>query len=130
MDHDRNHDFGSGSVVFDRNYINPLFSSTEDLSSYETKNEELNKNIKTHIKELNTEISIIKSDIKEIKLCLESINDRMHNVSDSCNNMDRHISFIDGVYSTIRKPMEFIFNKISYISGSEPLVLEDTPKLD
>lgn len=128
MDHGRNRDFGYGSVVFDRNYINPLFSSTEDRSSSEIENEiELNNNIKTQIKKLNTEISIIKYEIKEIRLCLESINDRMQNVSGSCNNMDRHISFIDGVYSTIRKPMEFIFNKISYISGSEPLVLEDTP---
>ena len=121
MEFNRNNN--SGSIIIGRNYVNPLFSSTEDLTQFETETEtetETDENIKT-------EIRSIKSEIKEIRLCIESINDRIQNITGSCNNMDRHISFIDEVYSTIRKPMEFIFNKITYLSGGERLVLEDTP---
>lgn len=118
----RKRNSNSDSIVLDKNYVNPLFSSTEDFTQTET-----DKNIEIQIKELSQEIKNIKTEIKDIRMCLESINEGMKNVAGSCNNMDRHISFIDGVYSTIRKPMEFIFNKISYISGSEQLVLEETP---
>ena len=127
MEFDRNSN--SGSVVIDKSYVNPLFSSTEDisLSHFEA---ETDSNIESNkqIKHLNTEIFKIKYEIKEIKQCLENINETMLNISGSCHNMDQHISFIDSVYSNIRKPMEFIFNKINYLSGSEQLVLEETPK--
>lgn len=118
----RKRNSNSDSIVLDKNYVNPLFSSTEDFTQTET-----DKNLEIQIKKLSQEINSIKSEIKDIRMCLESINEGMKNVAGSCDNMDRHISFIDGVYSTIRKPMEFIFNKISYISGSEQLVLEETP---
>ena len=35
--------------------------------------------------------------------------------------MDNHISFVDGVYSTVRKPLEFIVNRLPFQSRSQSL---------
>ena len=36
--------------------------------------------------------------------------------------MDEHISFVDGVYSTVKKPMEFIVNKLSFSQNTLPML--------
>lgn len=48
---------------------------------------------------------------------LENIEKKLDIVETSCVDMDNHINFVNGVYSIVRTPLNFIVNKISSIQG-------------
>lgn len=54
----------------------------------------------------------MRTDIKEIKKDIKSIKKDMNRTMGACTNMDAHISFVDGVYDTVRQPMNYILNKV------------------
>ena len=50
----------------------------------------------------------------EERLCrIEAL---LNKIVGSCDNMDHHIGFINGVYETVRSPLDYI---VSRISGSQ-----------
>ena len=60
------------------------------------------------------------SDQDKLDLILEKLNaieKRLDKIENSCGTMDTHISFVDGVYTTVRRPLDFIVNKVSLLTG-------------
>jgi hypothetical protein len=47
---------------------------------------------------------------------LEILEEKIEILSQSSHNMDRHISFIEGVYTKIKYPFFFFFNGISSLT--------------
>ena len=48
---------------------------------------------------------------------LNAIEKRLDKIENSCGAMDTHIGFVDGVYTTVRRPLDFIVNKVSLLAG-------------
>ena len=48
---------------------------------------------------------------------LENIETKLNIVEQSCNGMDSHIGFINNVYNTVRSPVDFILERISYLQN-------------
>jgi hypothetical protein len=48
---------------------------------------------------------------------LNAIEKRLDKIENSCGAMDTHIGFVDGVYTTVRTPLDFIVNKVSLLAG-------------
>jgi hypothetical protein len=49
---------------------------------------------------------------------LECIEKKLNIVEESCNGMDTHITFINGVYNTLKSPLDFVVKRISSIQGN------------
>ena len=63
--------------------------------------------LKNEVSNLKDEVSKLREDIQQLII--------------TCGRMDNHISFVDGVYSTVRKPLEFIVNRLPFQSRSQSL---------
>jgi hypothetical protein len=48
---------------------------------------------------------------------IENMEKRLYVLEKSCNGMDSHIDFINGVYNTVRAPLDFIVRKVTTIQG-------------
>lgn len=69
------------------------------------------------IDNLEKEVKHLRQDIKEL------INE-IKKLTSSCSRMDEHITFVNGVYTTVRNPVSFMFNKVRRIMGkNEEIVL-------
>lgn len=42
---------------------------------------------------------------------------RLQRLELSCRAMDSHIGFVEGVYSTVRAPMDYVASKVSQLTG-------------
>ena len=56
---------------------------------------------------------------------LENIESKIGIVSESCEGMDNHIQFIEGVYTTLRSPLDFIANSVRPMIGNEKETLPE-----
>lgn len=65
---------------------------------------------------IEKELQDIKKDIHEIR---QLLNTYLPKLSSSCSKMDEHIVFVDGAYENFKYPLNYIKNKIDYISGVE-----------
>ena len=72
------------------------------------------------LQEIQQKENMILKQIQEIKIKLDTINI-------SCNGMDNHINFVNNVYTTIRSPLDFLINRISYIQGGTEKTLSLPP---
>jgi hypothetical protein len=61
----------------------------------------------------------IQQDISQIKNDISKINTTLNQMNTSCQNMDTHINFIDGVYTNIRKPTDFLLQKVNLMMGRQ-----------
>jgi archaellum component FlaC len=69
--------------------------------------------------DIDRRLGVIESDIEQIKK--------------SNSNMDEHISFVEGVYDTIKNPFYYIMNKIKPIDSipiKEPKQLRDVESIE
>ena len=49
---------------------------------------------------------------------VERIERRLNIIEESCTGMDSHINFVNGVYGTVKSPLNFILNRVSFGSQS------------
>ena len=67
------------------------------------------------------------SEIEDIKNRLSNIENKLdklllildENMVENCNKMGEHIDFVENVYKTVKKPLEYVSNKINFISNIE-----------
>jgi len=87
------------------------------LNNHHT-NQELNE-----IKEL---LVMINDKVLQLEKRIEKIEDNTETIKKSASNMDNHISFIDGVYDSVKSPFHRAMNLVSFRFGSSEI--EDAPK--
>lgn len=46
--------------------------------------------------------------LQNIEKLLSEIDEKLDNLNKSCSNMDEHISFVESVYDTIKRPFAYI----------------------
>ena len=60
------------------------------------------------------------TETDKLDLILEKLNaieKRLDKIENSCGSMDTHIDFVDSVYTTVRRPLDFIVGKVSLLAG-------------
>jgi hypothetical protein len=60
----------------------------------------------------------IEQKLDQILSKLEDIEKRLKKIEESCVGMDGHIGFVEGVYGTLRSPLDFLANQVNRISGT------------
>ena len=64
----------------------------------------------------NEEILIsIYNDIQNLKKEIKEIKEKMNEIETSTNNMDKHITFVESVYTTVKSPFHFLLNTVEII---------------
>lgn len=67
----------------------------------------------------------ILSELQQINQKLDILIELNREILKDCNRMDTHIDFVNNVYDGLKYPLDFIKNKINYLSGaSKPLTSE------
>lgn len=66
---------------------------------------------------------MLNQKLNEIEYKLKIIEDKIDKISHSCTNMDSHISFVDSVYTTVKKPF---LKVMRYVDGYKLLDTEDS----
>lgn len=54
---------------------------------------------------------------------LEVIEQKLDAISSSCKGMDDHIGFVEGVYGTLRSPLDYVARQVNRLSGSPQAAL-------
>ena len=62
----------------------------------------------------------IEQRLTEILERLGRIEEQLSRVGSSCRGLDSHISFVEGVYSTVRRPLDYIVQSVTSLMGEEP----------
>jgi predicted nuclease with TOPRIM domain len=71
----------------------------------------------------------IKNDLNEIKTNLRELTEAVKSLEQQCSRMNNHINFIEETYSSLRTPLDFLLQKVNYITGSNVPVLPVLPVL-
>lgn len=58
---------------------------------------------------------------------LTRLEDRLNGIEGSCSGMDSHIGFIEGVYETLRSPLDYFTSQVNRWTGKES---ESLPELE
>ena len=68
---------------------------------------------------MDNEIEDIKNRLSNIENKLDKLLSILdENMVENCNKMGEHIDFVENVYKTVKKPLEYVSNRINAISNS------------
>lgn len=65
----------------------------------------------------------IEDKLDQILSRLETIERRLDKIEVSCSDMDNHIGFVEGVYGTLRSPLDYVARQVNRLSGSPQATL-------
>lgn len=75
-----------------------------------------------------TELEEIKQMLIEMKKNIEEIKESINKMEKSCDNMDNHITFIDGVYDTVKTPFQKVLNICNQLTFNDNTILLENKK--
>ena len=74
-------------------------------------------------------IDVMIKKIEDVEKRIECLEKSTKHVRKSCSKMDNHINFIDSIYMSIRRPLDYICSKFGNntdtLPSSTPLYIED-----
>jgi hypothetical protein len=73
------------------------------------------------------EIRLLKKEIRSLK---KEINKLTDVVSKSHAKMDQHVDFVEGVYTSIRHPLDFAKKRIEYFMGDTSSTHTQLPQIE
>lgn len=62
------------------------------------------------LESLYKKIEILESEVYDLKVLINKL-------IKTCERMDNHISFVENTYDTLRKPLDFVKEKVNYLSS-------------
>tara|TARA_Y100000816_G_C25911129_1_gene475193 strand:+ start:209 stop:487 length:279 start_codon:yes stop_codon:yes gene_type:complete len=71
--------------------------------------------------ESNEKINVILKKLELIESKLDNLIEQNKKISKETQRMDSHVTFVEGVYDTVKSPFHFMMNrinKISYLTNS------------
>ena len=74
------------------------------------------KRIQRKLKTQSEEIHLLKEEIVSLK---EEMKTLVGVVSKSHSKMDQHVDFVEGVYTSMRHPLDFFKKRIEYFIGND-----------
>lgn len=62
------------------------------------------------LESLYKKIEILEGEVYDLKVLINKL-------IKTCERMDNHISFVENTYDTLRKPLDFVKEKVNYLSS-------------
>lgn len=62
------------------------------------------------LESLYKKIEILESEVADLKVLINKL-------IKTCERMDSHISFVENTYDTLRKPLDFVKEKVNYLTN-------------
>jgi hypothetical protein len=67
----------------------------------------------------NTQIECkCSKELQEIKETILLLTKAIENLTKTCGRMDSHINFVEDTYDTLKTPLNYLTQKVAYITGS------------
>lgn len=85
-----------------------------------TTNSELKESVaglRKDVRKMRKEMNAMKTDINALREEIKQLTDV---VSKSHSKMDQHVDFVEGVYSSVRHPLNYVKNRIEHFMGKHP----------
>jgi uncharacterized coiled-coil protein SlyX len=80
------------------------------------------ESIKDILISLNDNLEKTRDKVDLLEKNMEKINNKIDSdVLVECKKMGSHIDFIEDIYDNVKHPLDFICNKVNYLSGSQKL---------
>ena len=73
----------------------------------------------------NSRLDQIEQKLNNIETKLDLLLEKMEISVKECSKMGEHIDFIENVYDTVKKPLDFICDKVNMFSSNEQKHLEN-----
>ena len=74
-------------------------------------------------------MKIINEKIEVIETKIDLINCKTENIEKDCGQMHEHIQFVETTYNVVRKPLNYLTNRINYMLASSNTEVE-LPQLE
>jgi predicted nuclease with TOPRIM domain len=77
------------------------------------------------IRDITKEIVELKQEVLQLKKVIEELSKNIKSMNASTSRMDSHIDFVEGTYETLRRPLNYIANRVNgtmsigYLSNTE-----------
>lgn len=81
------------------------------------------------ITEILTLMKIMNEKIEVIETKIDLINCKTENIEKDCGKMHEHIQFIESTYNIVRKPLNYLTNRINCMITSNNMEV-DLPQLE
>ena len=62
------------------------------------------------LESLHKKMEILEGEVSDLKVLINKL-------IKTCERMDNHISFVENTYDTLRKPLDFVKEKVNYLSS-------------
>ena len=62
------------------------------------------------LENLSKKIETLEGEVYELKVLINQL-------IKTCERMDEHISFVETTYDTLRKPLDFVKEKVNYLTS-------------
>ena len=66
---------------------------------------------------LFSRIDTLETTIKDMSVELRELKDAINKLVGTCDRMDSHISFVEATYDTLKKPLDFVKEKVNYLTN-------------
>jgi hypothetical protein len=76
---------------------------------------------------MEKKIESLEKEVRELREHIQLLTNEIKNLTSSCSRMDDHITFVNGVYTSVRHPVSYMFNKVRRIMGKSEDV--DLPQI-
>lgn len=67
--------------------------------------------------DVKQELADVKQELVNVRQELSDINKKLDIIIAGSQKLDRHIDFVEQVYSVVKKPLYYFVNKINYITN-------------
>ena len=77
------------------------------------------------IRDITKEIVELKQEVLQLKKVIEELSKNIKSMNASTSRMDSHIDFVEGTYETLRRPLNYITDRVNgmisigYLSNTE-----------
>lgn len=65
------------------------------------------------IRDITKEIVELKQEVLQLKKVIEELSKNIKSMNASTSRMDSHIDFVEGTYETLRRPLNYITDRVN-----------------
>ena len=66
--------------------------------------------------DINIKLKTLQDKLDNLSEMVSQLNENINKLTNTCGRMDDHISFVEATYETLKTPLNFISNKVRYLT--------------